>query len=76
MSNRSRNAAPVDATAFSETPPGYSETRRIISIFFGRPLPVIGLVLIIIVVIAAIFAPLLAPYDPYKLDIVHKLQSY
>jgi peptide/nickel transport system permease protein len=75
MSSQSGNAAPVDVTAFSEMLPRYSETRRILSIFFGRPLPVIGLVLIILLIISAIFAPLLAPYDPYKLDIVHKLQS-
>jgi peptide/nickel transport system permease protein len=74
MSSQSGNAAPVDATAFSEIPPRYSETRRMLSVFFGRPLPVIGLVLIIIMIITAIFAPLLAPYDPYKMDIVHKLQ--
>jgi ABC-type dipeptide/oligopeptide/nickel transport system permease subunit len=45
-----------------------------LSVFFGRPLPVIGLVLIVLLIITAIFAPLLAPYDPYKMDIINKLQ--
>ncbi len=74
MSNESGTAAPAGAGIFSEAPPKRSEIRRILSIFFGRPLPVIGLVLIVLLIIMAIFAPLLAPYDPYKMDIVNKLQ--
>jgi len=63
-----------NAAAISEATHKSGEFRRILSIFFGRPLPVIGLVLIVILIITAIFAPLLAPYDPYKMDIVNKLQ--
>jgi peptide/nickel transport system permease protein len=54
-------------------PAHYSETRRIIRIFFGRKLNVIGLVFVMILVIAAIFAPWLAPYDPYKMDLGNQL---
>jgi len=53
----------------------YSETRRIIKVFFGRKLAVVGLVIITSLILTAIFAPWLAPYDPYKLDIIHKLQQ-
>ena len=53
----------------------YSETRRIIKVFFGRKLAVVGLAIIILLILTAIFAPWLAPYDPYKLDIIHKLQQ-
>jgi ABC-type dipeptide/oligopeptide/nickel transport system permease subunit len=53
----------------------YSETRRIIKVFFGRKLAVVGLAIITLLILTAIFAPWLAPYDPYKLDIVHKLQQ-
>jgi len=53
----------------------YSETRRIIKVFFGRKLAVVGLAIIILLILTAIFAPWLAPYNPYKLDIVHKLQQ-
>lgn len=74
MSNGSGTAKPAGAAVISEAPPKYSETRRMLSVFFGRPLPVIGLVLLVLLIITAIFAPLLAPHDPYKLDIVHKLQ--
>lgn len=64
----------VRGSGWSETAPEYSETRRMISVFVGRPLPVIGLVIIVLLIIVAISAPLLAPYDPYKMDIINKLQ--
>ncbi len=60
---------------WSEAAQHYSETRRMISVFVGRPLPVIGLVIIVLLIIVAIFAPLLAPYDPYKMDIINKLEA-
>ncbi len=64
----------VDDSNWSEVAPSYSETRRMISVFAGRPLPVIGLVIIVILIIVAIFAPFIAPYDPYEMDILNKLQ--
>jgi peptide/nickel transport system permease protein len=51
----------------------YSEGRRIIKVFFGRKLAVIGLVIIILLIVTAIFAPWLAPYDPYQMDFSQKL---
>jgi peptide/nickel transport system permease protein len=65
---------PVDAE-WEEAPPPYSEFRRILSVFFGRPLPVAGLVCIVFLIVIAVFAPLIAPYDPYKLDILNKLEQ-
>jgi peptide/nickel transport system permease protein len=53
----------------------YSEARRVFRVFFGRKLAVIGLVLIVILILTAIFAPWLAPYNPYKMDIPNKLAS-
>jgi ABC-type dipeptide/oligopeptide/nickel transport system permease subunit len=44
-------------------------------VFFGRKLVLFGLIIILITVIAAIFAPLLAPYDPYKPDLDNTLLS-
>jgi peptide/nickel transport system permease protein len=63
-----------NAEVISEVPSKSSEFRRMISVFFGRPLPVIGLFLIVLLIVTAVFATWLAPYDPYKMDIVHKLQ--
>ena len=54
--------------AFQEIPPKASEWKRIIRVFFRRKIAVIGLVLISLLIITAIFAPLLAPYDPYETD--------
>lgn len=39
------------------------------------PLGLLGLVLVVIVIGAALFADLIAPYDPAKIDVLNKLQS-
>lgn len=39
------------------------------------PLGLLGLVLVVIVIGAAIFADLIAPYDPAKIDVLNKLQD-
>jgi peptide/nickel transport system permease protein len=67
-----RNA---DVVGWTEAPPQYSEFRRIFSVFFGRPLPVIGLFIIVLLILTAIFASLIAPYDPYKMNIPLKLKQ-
>jgi len=46
-----------------------SETRRFLRVLFGRALVIFGVVIILLVIITAIFAPLLAPYDPYDQDL-------
>ncbi|MGD1117899.1 MAG: ABC transporter permease [Dehalococcoidales bacterium] len=61
--------------SFSEAPPRVSELRRFTRVFFGRKLVLFGLIIILITVIAAVFAPLLAPYDPYKPDLDNTLLS-
>jgi peptide/nickel transport system permease protein len=66
---------PVNDGEWTEEAPPYSEAKRMISVFFGRPLPVVGLVFIVLLILVAIFAPLVSPYDPYKMDILHKLQG-
>jgi peptide/nickel transport system permease protein len=68
-------AADASADAWEEAPPQYSEFKRMISVFFGRPLPVAGLICIVFLIVIAVFAPLIAPYDPYKLDILNKLET-
>lgn len=40
---------------------------------FGRGLVVFAAVLVLVFVIAAIFAPLLTPYDPYESNILEAL---
>jgi peptide/nickel transport system permease protein len=53
---------------FSEAPPHIGEFRRLFIVFIRRKLTVIGLVIIFITALVAIFAPLLAPYDPFMPD--------
>jgi peptide/nickel transport system permease protein len=50
---------------FNEAPPRVSEVRRFSRVFLQRKLVIFGLVILGILFICAIFAPLLAPYDPY-----------
>jgi peptide/nickel transport system permease protein len=69
------NIDPGGTKEWENTASHYSETRRMISVFVGRPLPVIGLVIIVLLILVAIFAPLLAPYPPNQMDIVNKLQQ-
>ena len=52
--------------AFSEAPVRVSEWRRFRRVFFERKWVTFGLVILVLMVIAAIFAPLLVPYDPYQ----------
>jgi peptide/nickel transport system permease protein len=72
--NKNPDSNPAEIASWSDSAPRYSELKRMISVFAGRPLPVIGFVIILLLVLMAIFAPLLAPYQPNKMDIINKLQ--
>ncbi len=48
---------------------GISAFKRFRRVFFGRKIVIFGLIIILLLIIAAIFAPFLAPYDPYKQDL-------
>jgi peptide/nickel transport system permease protein len=50
----------------AEAPPRVSEWRRFVRVFFNRPVVVFGFIVILAFIIMAIFAPFLAPYDPYE----------
>jgi peptide/nickel transport system permease protein len=52
---------------FQEIAPRVSEMRRFIRVFLKRWVVVLGLVILLLVIITAIFAPFLAPYDPYQI---------
>ena len=66
------DAIPAD---FTEAPPHISEFRRLVRVLFSRWIVVIGLIIILATVIAAIFAPQLAPYDPYKTNLKEALAN-
>ena len=52
-----------------------NQLRRMWYSFCKRKVAVLGLVIVLIYIIDAIFAPLLAPYDPVKQDLANMLQT-
>jgi peptide/nickel transport system permease protein len=56
-----------DVTTISEIAPRVSEFNRFTRVFFKRWVVVLGLVILLLVFVAAIFAAWIAPYDPYKI---------
>jgi ABC-type dipeptide/oligopeptide/nickel transport system permease subunit len=62
-------------TGFSEAPPAASGFRRFMRVFLGRKVVLFGLVVIVLFLICAAFAPFLAPYDPYKNDLRNNLSQ-
>jgi len=48
---------------------------RFVKVFLNRPVVVFGTILIVLLVMSALFAPLLAPYDPYEQNLAMVLQD-
>jgi len=46
--------------------PRVKEFQRVIKVFFSRGLVVFGILIILVTIIVALFAPILAPYNPYE----------
>jgi peptide/nickel transport system permease protein len=63
-----------DSLELTQTRQHYSELKRVAKVFVGRPLPVIGLFLVLLVIIIAIFSPWIAPYDPDDMNLTIRLQ--
>jgi ABC-type dipeptide/oligopeptide/nickel transport system permease subunit len=75
MTDSSKSGAPLsDAIGLDVPVKKYSEFKRTVSVFFGRPLPVVGLVIIIFFIIITIFGPWIAPHDPLEMDVMNRLQ--
>lgn len=53
----------------------YSKRREAIQLFFSNTQGVVGLILVILFFASALFAPLIAPYDPYQMDIPQRLSG-
>jgi ABC-type dipeptide/oligopeptide/nickel transport system permease subunit len=50
---------------FMEAPPQVNERQRLLRVFLGRWSVVAGAVILLLLFLTAIFAPVLAPHDPY-----------
>ncbi len=59
---------PGDNQGFAESQPRLSGWARFRKSFFSRGIVVFGLVILVLLVVTAIFAPWIAPYNPYTLD--------
>ncbi len=55
----------VDLLEFSESKVRTSEWKRFRRVFFAKAAVAVGLVILLLFIFTAIFAPWLAPYDPY-----------
>jgi peptide/nickel transport system permease protein len=62
-------------SSVTKTPAKYSEGRRILRVFFGRKLAVIGMSFILLLILTAIFAPVLAPYEPDTTNVAQSFQG-
>jgi peptide/nickel transport system permease protein len=60
-------------TEFLEAPLRVSEWQYFRKVFFSRVLVIFGLVILVLLVIVAIFAPWIAPYNPIKIDMANAL---
>lgn len=61
--------------SLAEIAPRVGEWRRFRRVFLSRGLVVFGMVVIFIFLFVAIFAPLIAPYDPFEPDLNATLQN-
>lgn len=63
------------AITSSEAPPRVSEWHRFRRVFFQRKLVLFGLIILVLLVLTAILAPLLAPFNPIHGDMAESLQA-
>ena len=68
-------ATGIGLSTVNEAPPRANELRRFFRVFLGRGLVVFGMVVIIIFLFTAIFAPQIAPYDPLERNLSERLQQ-
>jgi peptide/nickel transport system permease protein len=64
---------PIQALNFLETKPRTSEWKRFQRVFFARGAVIFGLVILLLLFIVAIFAPWVAPHDPYTPGVADSL---
>jgi peptide/nickel transport system permease protein len=66
----------TNVLATAEKPPKrVTELQRTLRVMFDRPVVVAGAVIVVLVIILAIFAPLIAPYPPNDQNLLATLQS-
>ncbi|MCR4393323.1 MAG: ABC transporter permease [Dehalococcoidales bacterium] len=58
-----------------ESPPRISELKRFVRVFLNRWLVAFGMIIILLFLLTAAFAPWIAPYDPYETNYNQILQA-
>lgn len=61
--------------ALTELPPPSSSFKRFLRVFLARKVVIVGLLVILALILVAIFAPVLAPHDPYEQNLANSLQK-
>jgi peptide/nickel transport system permease protein len=75
MGNNTATPVPAITDVSEIATPHYSEFRRVMRVFFGRKIAVVGFAFICLLIITAIFGPLFAPYDPDLMVLDEQLQQ-
>ena len=65
----------VSAGEIVKAPPRVNEFRRFLRVFLGRKVVIFGLAVIIMLILVAILAPILAPYEPNKQSLTRTLED-
>lgn len=65
----------IDDALAIDVPPRANEFKRFRRVFLGRGIVVFGLFVLILFIVVAIFAPLIAPYNPNDNDVANALQQ-
>ncbi len=64
---------PEQAMELTEIRPKVNEFRRFLKVFFGRPVVIIGFIIILVFIICAVIPEWLAPYNPVKQNLSQTL---
>lgn len=72
MTNQEKDMT-QEAALNLDNPRSMSGIRRFFKVFFNRGVVVFGIIIILLFVIAAVFAPWVSPYDPAKIDMNNAL---
>ncbi len=73
LANHSEDIVATGENPLTKASERISELKRFRRVFFGRPVVIFGFVIIFVLIFTAIFAHLLAPYDPYKISLSSSL---
>lgn len=65
----------VSTETIVDTQPRISEFRRFLRVFLGRRIVIFGLVVIVLLILTALFAPFIAPYEPNKQNLTNTLEQ-